>query len=54
MKSEKMKVNAILAAESAKEKNNGAETSKVNSFALVEDENDIQDMILVRNPNIFR
>ena len=44
-----VKVNAILSTKLEREKNNRVETSKVNSLALVEDEDDGQRMILFRN-----
>ena len=49
-----VKVNAILAAELEKEKNNDAEMSKVNSLAFLKDKVVGEDMILVRNSNRFR
>lgn len=49
-----VKVKAMIAAELEREKNNEAVTSNVESLALVEDEDDGQDMILVQNPNSIR
>jgi len=50
----KVKVNALIDAELRKEKNNEVETSNINSFALVEDEDDGPKIIYARDPNWFR
>ncbi|KAH0665280.1 hypothetical protein KY290_027548 [Solanum tuberosum] len=49
-----VKVNALIAAELERERNNEAKTSNVNSLALVEDEDDGQKMGFVWDPNRFR
>lgn len=41
-----VKVNTIHAAELEKENNNEAETSKVNSLAFIEDNDNVKDIIL--------